>query len=61
MGYQPKQSFSFEINKLNTVTGDISVRADSLRDAEKLLKKLGLLDLVSYKQVITLKQPPIKP
>lgn len=58
MGYQPKQSFTFSIDKFNTVSGDISVKADTLRDAEKLLRKIGLLDLVSYKQDVLVKQPP---
>lgn len=60
MGYQPKQIFKFSLDKFNTVSGNIEVRADTLRDAEKLLHRIGILNLVSYKEDVVYKSPPRK-
>jgi hypothetical protein len=54
---QTIQTFNFEINKFNTVSGDISVRAYTLKDAEKLLDKIGILSFVSYSGSISVNQP----
>ena len=61
MGYQPKPVFRFNLDKFNTVSGNIEVRADTLRDAEKLLKQIGILNLVSYREDVVYKSPPRKP
>lgn len=60
MGYQPKPLFKFTLDKLNTVSGNIEVRADTLRDAEKLLHHIGVLNLVTYKEDVVYKAPPRK-
>ena len=58
MGYQPKPVFKFSLDRFNTVSGDIEVRADTLRDAEKLLKQIGILNLVSHREDVVHKSPP---
>lgn len=61
MGYKPQQVFKFSFDKLNTVSGELEVCADTLRDAEKLLKSMGVLELVKYVPNITeIQQPPRK-
>lgn len=60
MGYQPKPVFRFNLDKFNTVSGNIEVRADTLRDAEKLLHRIGVLNWVSYKEDVVHKSPPRK-
>lgn len=62
MGYKPQPTFKFSFDKLNTVSGELEVCADTLRDAEKFLKKLGILGLVKHVPSITeIQQPPRKP
>ena len=60
MGYQPKPVFKFSLDKFNTVSGNIEVRADTLRDAEKLLDHTGILNWVSHKEDVVHKAPPRK-
>lgn len=60
MGYRPKPVFRFNLGKFNTVSGNIEVSADTLRDAEKLLNQIGILNLVSYREDVVYKSTPRK-
>ena len=62
MGYQPLKSFNYVFDKLNTVSGSIVVKAENENEANKLLKKLKIQDLVtlSCEQASTNKPPKLR-
>ena len=60
MGYQPLKSFKYVFDKMNTISGSIVVKAENENEANKLIKKLKIQDLVSFNSEVASKSTPLK-